>query len=104
MIPRWRLGLQDSASRPFRAPDGLTWEVEVRSPGSTNAMVVFLHPDRAARRDRYAWWITTGEEARNVAGRLSAVAVLGALDERELGRLFRRAMPIDSQVPRFEPG
>ena len=104
MIPRWRLGLQDSASRPYRAPDGATWEVEVRSPGSSNAMVVFLHPDRLARQDRYAWWITTGEAARNVTGRLSAVAVLKGLDERELARLFRRAMPIESRIPRFEPG
>ena len=90
--------------RPFRAPDGQTWGVEVRAPGASNAMVVFHHPDgTTGRRNRYAWWITHGPEARDVTARLVPATVLDALDQRELQRLFRRSMPIDSSVPRFEP-
>ncbi len=103
-MKRWRLGLQDSASRPFRAPDGATWIAEVRSPGASNAMVVFLHPDPLARGDRYAWWITTGPEARSVTARLEAADVLAQLDDRALLRLFRKSMSMHSEVPRFEPG
>ena len=89
--------------RPFRAPDGRTWGVEVRAPGSSNAMVVFHHPDHTStRRNRYAWWLTHGPEARDVTARLKPATVLDALDDRELRRLFRRSMPIDSSVSRFE--
>lgn len=91
--------------RPFRAPDGRTWGVEVRAPGSSNAMVVFHHPDTASsRRNRYAWWLSHGPEARDVTSRLTPKTVLDALNDRELQRLFRRSMPIESGVPRFEPG
>lgn len=91
--------------RPFRAPDGRTWGVEVRAPGSSNAMIVFHHPDAGStRRNRYAWWLTHGPEARDVTARLAPKTVLDGLDEREIQRLFRRSMPIESGVPRFEPG
>ena len=104
MLKRWRLGLQESASRPFRAPDGTTWTAEVRAPSASNAMVVFLHPDRLARRDRYVWWNADLPEARDVTARLEARAVLDRLDDRALLRLYGRSMPVDSRVPRFEPG
>ena len=100
----WRLGLQDAARRAFRAPDGATWTVEVRSPGASNAMVVFLHADRTARRDRYAWWITAGPTAGDVTARLAAADVLAQLDDRSLQRLWGKSMAVDSSVPRFEPG
>ena len=103
-MKRWKLGLQDQARGTFRAPDGGQWTVEVRAPGSSNAMVVFLHADPTSRQDRYAWYLSTGPEARNVTGRLSAATVLKALDEGALRRLFRKSMPVDSRVPRFEPG
>ncbi|MDF1504162.1 hypothetical protein [Roseisolibacter sp. H3M3-2] len=103
-MKRWRLGLQDLARGAFRAPDGTRWDVEVRAPGASNAMVVFQHPDPLSRQDRYAWYVTDGPEARSVTARLSAEAVLRQLDERALARLFRKSMPVDSRVPRFEPG
>ena len=89
--------------RPFRAADGRTWGVEVRAPGASNAMIVFHHPDLGtSRRNRYAWWLTHGPEARDVTARLTPKVVLDSLDERDLARLFRKSMPIDSTVPRFQ--
>ena len=103
-MKRWRMGLQDSARRAFRGPDGTAWIVEVRSPGASNAMVVFLHPDPLSRQDRYAWWLTNGPQAHDVTARLVAKTVLDGLDDRTLLRLYRKSMAVDSRVPRFEPG
>ena len=100
----WRLGLQDSARRSYRGPDGTAWTVEVRAPGASNAMVVFLHPDATSRQDRYNWYLATGPEADDPSSRLSSASVLAKLDDRALLRLFRKSMAVDSHVPRFEPG
>jgi hypothetical protein len=100
----WRLGLQDSARRAFRSADGTTWIVEVRAPGASNAMVVFLHPDPTSRQDRYNWYLAQGASASDVTSRLSSATVLSSLDDRALQRLFRKSMAVDSHVPRFEPG
>ena len=73
----------------FRSPDGRPWRVEVTNPGSSNALVLFRHPDATTHLDRYAWYIARGPEARNVTGRLDPSAVLSVLSERDLQRLFR---------------
>ena len=73
----------------FRSPDGIPWRVEVTNPGSSNALVLFRHPDATTHLDRYAWYIARGPEARNVTGRLDPASVLAALGERDLQRLFR---------------
>ena len=79
----------------YEAPDGTRWGVEVTLPGSSNALVYFHHPDgRTARRDRYAWYIGHGPEARSVTARLSPEKVLAALTDEDIARLFRRSMPI----------
>ena len=53
------------------APDGVTWKVMVQSPGSSNAMILFRHPDgRSSRLDRYNWIISRGPESRSVTSRL----------------------------------
>ena len=83
--------------RAFRSPDGTNWGVEVQTPGSSNAMVVFHHPDgRTASRDRYAWYLARGPEANDVTGRLTPKTVLDALGEPDIARLFRRSMPISN--------
>jgi len=88
--------------RTFRAPDGTTWGVEVTLPGSSNAMVVFRHPDgRTARRDRYNWFISSAPEARSVTSRLSPQRVMDAIDDTLLSRLFSRSMPVSR--PAIEP-
>jgi len=91
--------------RAFRSPDGTPWGVEVRSPGASNAMVVFHHPDAAtSARNRYAWYLAPSAVGERSDARLVPATVLGVLTDRDLALLFRRSMPISSQVPRFEPG
>ena len=86
--------------RTFIAPDGVYWGVEVMMPGSSNAMIVFHHPDgRTARLDRYNWVITRGPESHNVTARLDPQEVLDALDDREIAKYFRRSMPISKREP-----
>ena len=83
--------------RTFTGPDGTVWLVSIRSPGSSNAMVVFRHPDgETSSLDRYNWYITRGPEARSVTSRLDPATVLEAIDDRQLARLFRRSMPIST--------
>ena len=73
----------------FRSPDGIPWRVEVTNPGSSNALVLFRHPDATTHLDRYSWYLARGPEARNVTGRLDPSSVLATLTERDLQRLFR---------------
>src|SRR6476661_7866458 len=71
-----------SMARTYRSPDGVLWTIEVQNPGSSNAMVVFHHPDGgSSRKDRYNWYISRGPEARSVTSRLAIDKVLGALDD-----------------------
>jgi hypothetical protein len=75
--------------------DGTTWTVVVQSPGSSNAMVLFRHPDGGSSRlDRYNWYISHGPESRSVTSRLSPEKVLEHLDASEIAALFRRSMPV----------
>ena len=81
--------------RAFKGPDGTQWQVDVKSPGSSNAMVVFRHPDsRTSGLDRYAWYISQGAEAHDVTARLKSKSVLESLGDADFARLFRRSMPI----------
>ena len=77
--------------RYYDAPDGTRWRVEIRTPGASNAMVVFHYPDgRSSRRNRYAWHVWSGAEARDVTARLGRKQVLDDLSDDDLARLFRR--------------
>ena len=79
----------------FRSQDGVLWKVHVDLPGSSNAMVVFRHPDGgSSRKDRYNWYISHGPEARSVTSRLDKATVLAALNETVLAQLFRRSMSV----------
>ena len=35
--------------RSFKGPDGTEWKVDVQSPGSSNAMVIFRHRENIKR-------------------------------------------------------
>jgi hypothetical protein len=89
--------------RPFRSPDGIIWGVDVTLPGSSNAMVLFRHPNgQSARLDRYNWFISNGPESRSVTSRLSPKRILEALSDIDIARLFRRSMAVsrpDSLLP-----
>jgi hypothetical protein len=78
--------------------------VSVQSPGSSNAMIVFRHPDgRSSRLDRYNWVITHGPESRSVTSRLVPEDVLEKLDAGTITRLFQRSMPVSRKDPLAGP-
>lgn len=82
------------------APDGTRWGVSIQSPGSSNAMVFFRHPDGdSSRLDRYNWVINTGPEARSVTARLDPDKVLEQLEPAQIARLFGRSKPVSRQDP-----
>ena len=84
----------------YTSPDGVLWGVDVQNPGSSNAMVVFRHPDgQSSRKDRYNWYISKGPEARSVTSRLVPKRVLESLDDETLGHLFRRSMRVSRSDP-----
>ena len=84
-----------AGARVFTSNDGMVWKVDVRNPGSSNALVVFTHPDtRRTRENRYAQYIWQGPESQNVSSRIEPAAVLERLDDATLARLFRRSSPM----------
>ena len=88
------------AKRMFRSPDGVHWVVDVDLAGSSNAMVVFRHPQGAtARLDRYNWYLSNGPEARSVTSHLSPKKVLDSIDDAALAKLYRRSMTISRPDP-----
>lgn len=92
--------------RSYTSPDGTTWKVEITLPGSSNAMILFRHPDgRSARKDRYNWVITHGPEARSVTGRVAPKKVMEGLTDADIALLFRRSMAVNSYfAPGVHPG
>lgn len=81
--------------KSLTASDGTTWGVDIQSPGSSNAMIMFRHPDgRSSRLDRYNWVLTSGPESRSVTARLEPERVLEQLDEAAIKRLFARSMSV----------
>jgi hypothetical protein len=87
-------------SKTYSAPDGTAWGVTIQSPGSSNAMILFRHPDGdSSRKDRYNWVISSGPEARSVTSRLSPAKVLDSLHAADLARLFARSMPVSRADP-----
>jgi hypothetical protein len=87
-------------SKSHTAPDGTVWGVQVQSPGSSNAVIMFRHPDGSSSRlDRYNWVITNGPEARSVTSRLLPEKVLDQLDAGTITRLFQRSMPVSRKDP-----
>jgi hypothetical protein len=80
--------------KSYTAPDGTNWSVVVQSPGSSNAMILFRHPNaESSRLDRYNWVINQGPESRSVTARVSPDKVLDDLDAGTIARLFARSMP-----------
>ena len=87
-------------SKSLTAPDGTVWKVDVQSPGSSNAMIIFRHPDGSTSRlDRYNWIITQGPESRSVTSRLETDKVLDSLDQATIARLFARSMSVSRPDP-----
>lgn len=88
--------------KTFRSTNGIEWKVDAVLPGSSNAMILFRHPNgKSARLDRYNWFISQGPEARSVTSRLSPERVMEQLDDTAIARLFARSMPVSR--PADEP-
>jgi hypothetical protein len=86
--------------KTFKSSDGTAWTVSVSLPGSSNAMIVFRHPDgHSSGQDRYNWVLSQGPEARSVTGRLAPEKLMDALSEGDIASLFRRSMPITRTAP-----
>ena len=86
--------------KSYSGPDGTTWKVDVLSPGASNAMILFRHPDgNSARLDRYNWIISRGPEARSVTARLDPKKILEGLDAGTIMRLFQRSMTVSRKDP-----
>ena len=86
--------------KSLTTPDGTTWNVDIESPGSSNAVIMFRHPDaRTSRLDRYNWVISQGPEARSVTARPQPQQVLDQLDQATILRLFQRSMPVSRPDP-----
>jgi hypothetical protein len=86
--------------KTYTAPDGVSWNVMVQAPGSSNAMILFRHPDgRTSRLDRYNWIISRGPESRSVTSRLDPKRILEGLDAGTIMRLFHRSMPVSRKDP-----
>ena len=91
-----------NSNKEFVSQDGTPWLVVVQSPGASNAMVLFRHPDPASSsNDRYAWYQWKGAEAAAVRTRLKPQDVLARLTDADLKMLFRRSMPVQSTQPRI---
>jgi hypothetical protein len=83
--------------RQLEGPDGTRWNVEVKMPTASNAMVVFRHPaGNSSGLNRYAWHQWHGPEARSVTSRVSVDAVMKVLSDDVLALLFRRSMPVSA--------
>jgi hypothetical protein len=81
--------------KSLTSSDGTTWGVDIQSPGSSNAMIIFRHPDgRTSRLDRYNWVITNGPESRSVTATLTPELVLEGLNDAAIQRLFARSMAV----------
>jgi hypothetical protein len=88
--------------RSFQSPDGTLWAVDVKVPSHSSAMLLFKHPDgEIASRDRYAWHNSHAAEASDPRARLRPAAVLDALSDQQIARLFRRSMPVYTERPGY---
>jgi len=82
--------------KTFRSVDGITWSVRVESPSHSSALVIFVSPMPTGRHDRYAWHNAHGAHVNDPRSRLIPEAVLAQLTDRDLARLYRRSVPIET--------
>lgn len=81
--------------RSFAAPDGATWNVAVKLPSHSSALVVFQHAaGQWQSGDRYAWLNVHSTRVSDPRERLSARELLDGLSDAEIVALFRRSMAV----------
>ena len=90
------------AMKTYRSSDGTVWHVHVEVPSHSSALIRFAYPaGGTGRRDRYAWLNARGPHVNDARSRLQPAATLESLNERELARLFRRSMPVETERPAY---
>ena len=81
--------------KTYKAPDGTEWSVKVQLHSTSNALVLFRHPDgESSHRDRYNWFLSDGPESKNVTTSVTPEAVEAKLDPATLARLFGRSVAV----------
>jgi hypothetical protein len=81
--------------RPYSTPEGATWNVDVKLPSHSGAMLVFQHAGgQSVAADRYAWINAALEATTDPRERLKAGTMLDGLSDAEIARLFRRSMAV----------
>jgi hypothetical protein len=71
-------------------------------PTHSGAMVIFHHPTGdTGRLHRYAWVNAQVPQANDPRARLAPSQVLSSLTDRDMARLFRRSMPIETVRPSY---
>lgn len=81
--------------RSFHAADGNTWNIDVKLPSHSSAMVVFQHADgQSAAGDRYAWINAPVAVTSDPRERLKAGSLLDAMTEADIAKLYRRSMRV----------
>jgi len=87
--------------KTYRSPDGVTWTISVESPSHSSALVVFEYPAPTGRYDRYAWINVKGPHVTDPRARLDPATVGEGLTDRDLARLFRRSVPVQTERPAY---
>ena len=81
--------------RPFHAPDGATWNIDVKLPSHSGAMLVFQHAaGQGTALDRYAWVNAAAGATADPRERLVSTKILEGLSDEQVARLFRRSMEV----------
>ncbi|HEX9564948.1 MAG TPA: hypothetical protein VF981_13285 [Gemmatimonadaceae bacterium] len=84
--------------RAFQAPSGATWNVDVKLPSHSGAMLVFQHAGgQSMAGDRYAWINAGAAIVSDPRERLSATSLLESMSQAEIARLFRRSMAVSRE-------
>lgn len=77
-------------TREFQSPDGIRWNVLVKLPSHSSAMLLYQHP--VSKLDRYAW--INSATTTDPRDRLTAKDVMERLTDADIARLFRRSMMV----------
>lgn len=81
--------------RSFHAADGSTWNVDVKLPSHSSALMTFQHAHgQGVAGDRYAWINAPVAVTSDPRERLQAKSLLESMSDADIAKLFRRSMRV----------
>jgi len=81
--------------RVYQSPDGGTWNVDVKLPSHSSALLTFQHVGgQSVAGDRYAWINAAQATVSDPREQLSAAAILESLSDHDVERLFSKSMAV----------